>query len=82
MDKRDQKTFIQSPGRQYIAMPGKLLRRANTRASVSSLWEDHFPTIEQEKQGCALAESKSPYSNQERGPAFRVIREAQILCFA
>ena len=74
MDKRDQKTFIQSPCRQYIAMPGKLLRRANTQASVSSLWEDHFRTIEQEKKGCALAESESPYSNQERGPAFCVIK--------
>ena len=38
--------------------------------------------MEQEKMGVALAESKNAYSNQERGPTFCVICEAQILCFA
>ena len=32
--------------------------------------------------GVAQADSKNPYFNQECGPTFRVIGEAQILCFA
>ena len=32
--------------------------------------------------GCAYAQSKNPYSNKERGPTFRVIGEAPIMCFA
>ena len=45
-------------------------------------WEDPLHAMEQENIGVALAESKNPYLNQERGPTFRVIGEAQILCFA
>ena len=30
MEARDNEFFMQSPGRQYLAMPGKLLRRATT----------------------------------------------------
>ena len=48
-------------------------------------WEDRFNAIEQENKGVVKSESKYPYSNQERGPTFRVISqisEAQILCFA
>ena len=44
--------------------------------------EDQFHAIEQEKTGVAEAESKNPCSNQERRSTFRVIGEAQILCFA
>ena len=30
MEKRDNEIFIQSPGRRYLAMPGKQLRRETT----------------------------------------------------
>ena len=41
-----------------------------------------FHDVGQDKKGGAYAESKNPYSNQERKPTFRVIGEAQSLCFA
>ena len=49
MEKRDNlnQIFVQSPGRRYLAMQGKLLRRATT--SVNG----RIPPIEQEKKGVA-----------------------------
>ena len=44
-------------------------------------WEDWFHAIEQEKVEVAKAKSKNPHSNQECGLTFRVIGEAQTLCF-
>ena len=40
------------------------------------------PRYEARKSGWCIGRSKNPYSNQERGPTFRVIAEAQFLCFA
>ena len=56
--------------------------RADAQSNHQRQREVQFRAIEQEKKGVAQAESKNPYSNQERGPTFRVIGEAQNLCFA
>ena len=76
MEKRNNEIFMQSPGRRYLAMPGKLLRRTTTYQ-----WEDQFHAMEQEKMGCLGRKQESKF-NQECGPTFCVIGEAQILCFA
>ena len=46
MEKRDNEIFMQSPGRRYLAMPGKQLCRETT-----SVNETH--AIEQEEKGVA-----------------------------
>ena len=43
--------------------------------------EDWFHEIEQEKITIKMTESQNPYLNQKSGPPFRVIGEAQFLCF-
>ena len=70
----------QSPGRRYLAMPGKLLRRTTT--SINRRISSTLLATEKEKTVVAEAESKNPYLNQEHGPTFGVIGKAQILCFA
>ena len=68
MEKRDNEIFMQSPA------PGNHQRQSNLKV--------RFHAVGQEKKCGALAESKNPYSNQKRGPTFRVVDKTQILCFA
>ena len=60
-------------------------RQAAAQSNHQCQRELGFHAIVQEKKGGPAVhrqKSKIPYSNQECGPTFRVICEAQILCFA
>ena len=78
MEKRGNEIFMQSPGRRYLAMLASCCAEQPTVSMGGSVPRYRA----RNKGGCIGAESKNSYSNQERGPTFRVIGEAQILCFA
>ena len=66
-------------------MPGKVVGRATTSVKLCQ-WENRIHAIEQEKKGgCIRRKSESIFKSGAwtyNGPTFRVIGDAQILCFA
>ena len=53
MEKRNHEIFMQSPGRRYLAMPGKLLRRKTTSINgrfSSTLWSKKKWVMHRQKQ--------------------------------
>ena len=81
MEKRENEFFMLSLGSRYhLAMQGKLPRRATT-VSIRGL----VLRYRARKKGHCIGRklwSIVRSSDQERGPTFRVIGEAQILSFA
>ena len=75
MERMENKILKLSSGQQYLVVPRELQHRA-TMLNHRSLLEDLIHNKEQEKRRVAQAE-KNPY-NQQCGPTFCVIYNAQI----
>ena len=80
MEKRDNEIFIQSPGSRYLAIQGKQLHRA------TAIVNGKIGSTQRKKRACIGKKPESIFmiriTNLDGGPTFRVISEAQILCFA
>ena len=89
MEKRDNEIFMQSPDRRYLAMQGKLLRRASTsvkgrcrgpgEACPSEAWLSRTREPKRRvKLGCGQGEAREalPRTRAGRGEGLRSLAEA------
>ena len=77
MKKRNNEIFMQSPGTGWQSI-SRDAGQAAVQSNNYGQWEDRSRYSARINGGCIGRKQKNPFSNQERGPSFRVISEAQI----